>query len=392
VILKKHLKLFRKFLGNLVRPRPGVKNKGVAVAKFFYLLVVWVVEAVGDVLSIWKRRRSSLPVPRRILIVKTDLLGDVLFSTFLLPIIKRKYPQAEIDYLVNPKAKPVLEGNPHVAHTYFWENGLLEFLPGRGRVTGLRKAAKRNRETARLLKERRYDAILNARAYPPSSNLPLKRLGAALIAFDISDQSFLADYWADYDLEEEEWKNHLNLLVPLGIDVSQADFQEEFYNHGGANPMTGVGKYAVFSPVSFDRERRWIERRWRELICFVVSRGVAVALTGMPSQKKYLEELASGGGEAARVCAEMQLAEFGALMKEAAFFVGIDSFPAHLALAFGKPAFLLVNSKVYYLKCRSPRKFAVDARSLVPLLRNVTFLDATTATSREVAGALARTL
>lgn len=377
MICKKHLKLLRKFLGNMARPRFGWGKKFTKVAKFFYLLIEWPFEIAGDVLFFWKRAgKTGIKDPRRILIVKIDQFGDVLFSTFLLPIIKRKYPDVEIDYLINPKTKALLAKNPHVAKVYFWEDIFLLSLAGRekSRTGGLGEIRKKNRETMRALQARRYDAVLNTRAYPPSSNIPWKRIGGALVAFDISEQSFLADYWANYDLNEEEWKNYLNLLSPLGIDISSVDFHEEFYNFG-ENPMAGKGTYAVLSPVSFDKERQWDSEYWKKLITDIVGQGYRVTITGMKDQEAYIRQILPEEQENIFVFTTLSLPDFGALMKDASFFVGIDSFPAHCAFACGKRSFVFVSTDTYYLKGFSKKSFSVDARNMLPVLPSMRFFD-----------------
>ncbi len=377
MLLKKHLKLLRRFLGNIARPRSGLKKNSIKIAKFIYLLVEWPFELLGDVLFFWKRLgKGGIRDPRKILIVKVDQLGDVLFSTLLLPAIKLKYPGARIDYLVNPKATQILEGNPHVANVYPWENVFLRLLPGRGnKMSGILRLMGENRQTMRKLRAQNYDVVINARAFAPSSNIPLRSMGRDLIAFDISEQSFAANYWAEYDFDNEEWENYLNLLKPLGIDVGSAGFSEEFYNDGGPNPMNGGNRYVLVSPVSFDSDREWGGDNWSKLVSFIVSQGVGVAFTGMPAQKEHLESLASAGGDMARVFTGLRLSELGALMKGAEFFIGIDSFPAHLALAEGKRTVALVNPAAYYLKGYSPKRFAVDARNMLPVSGMVMFFD-----------------
>jgi ADP-heptose:LPS heptosyltransferase len=378
MIFKKHKRLLQKFLGNIVRPRFGWQKQFTKFAKFFYLLIEWPFELLGDILFFGKRTgKTGVKNPRRILIVKIDQFGDVLFSTFLLPIIKKKYPDIEIDYLVNPKTKVLLEKNPHVANIYLWEDVFLLALLGRekSRSGGFREIRKKNRETLRALRARRYDAVINTRSYPPSSNIPWRRLGRALIAFDISEQSFLADYWADYDLNGEEWKNYLNLLVPLGIDKASADFHEEFYNFG-KNPMAEKGVYAVISPVSFDRDRQWGGDNWKELIASIVKQGYRVAITGMRDQEQYIRQILPAEQENIFVFTTLSIPDFGALMKGAAFFVGIESFPAHLALACGTKEFALVFNEIYYLKGYSRESFLIDARSMLPVLENLRLLNA----------------
>jgi len=391
MVLEKHIKLLRKFLGNLTRSRFGWQKKFTKFVKFFYLLIEWPFELVGDVLFLRRRfGEKKIENPRRILIVKIDQFGDVLFSTFLLPIIKKKYPKTEIDYLINPKTKALLEGNPYITNVFFWEDMSLLLLGGRekSRTGGFSEIRKKNHETLRMLRARHYDAVINTRAYPPSSNIPWCRIGSPLISFDISEQSFLADHWASYDLDEEEWKNYLNLLVPLGIDISSAHFSEEFYNHDAPNPMKDSGKYIVVSPVSFDASRELPKESWRRIASFMISRGMHIALTGMPPQKNYLEDIAVVDKDKIKVFTEMRLPEFGALMKNAEFFVGIDSFPAHLALASGKRAVVLINPGTWYLKGYSRKRFAVDARNMLPVVPEIDYFDIQTASLKDIEKAI----
>ncbi len=376
-MIRKHIKLIRKLAGSIARLGSGGWKSRSRIAKPVYLAYSWLVELAGDVVFFWKRHDASIKDPRRILIVKDDQLGDVLFSTMLLPALAHAHPKAKIDYLVNPRSVRILEGNPHVGEVYQWNDPLLEMLPGRGGKGGWAEMRRENRRTASLLHKNGYDAVINARAYPPSSNAPWKGLGGKLVAFDISERSFFADRWAEYDLDREEWRNYLELLRPFGIDPEGGTCEEEFYGFKKTERM-GEGKYAVISPISFDKERRWSDEKWRELIAFLGRKGIRVALTGIPSQEEYLKGLVSGveGAEGTvRICTGMEMDELGGLMKGACCFVGIDSFPAHLAIACHIPAFVFVNTRTYYLPGTSVKRFAADARSMIPKIAGVEVCD-----------------
>lgn len=51
---------------------------------------------------------------RRILIVRTDRVGDVLLSTPVLAALRRRFPRAHMAMLVRPYAKEVVAGHPHL--------------------------------------------------------------------------------------------------------------------------------------------------------------------------------------------------------------------------------------------------------------------------------------
>lgn len=52
------------------------------------------------------------PVDKRILVIKLDAMGDVLRTTFLLPLIKRKWPHCHLTWLTGPESVSLLGRNP----------------------------------------------------------------------------------------------------------------------------------------------------------------------------------------------------------------------------------------------------------------------------------------
>ncbi|MFZ0273367.1 MAG: glycosyltransferase family 9 protein [Acidobacteriaceae bacterium] len=396
MVRSKYLKLYRKFLGSVVRPKFGIKNQLTRGFKVLYLLSSAAIEIVVDTVYFWRsRNRQIIANPRRILVIKVDQLGDILFSTLLVPAIKSRYPQAQIDFLIRPGAECLLSGNPGIARVYRWNNVVLDLLPGRGRSVGIMEKIRENLGTRKALRGNGYDVAINARAYPPSSNFFWSGLAKVLIAFDISEQSSLADRWADYDLDAEDWRNYANLLSPLGIPPSDVGLCGEFFNCDAANPMNGKAPYAVISPITFDKDRQWKPEHWASLIAGLSSLGVNVALTGMPSQHEYLEQIALPALQRegrVLVFTNLQIPEFGALMKDAAVFVGIDSFPAHLALALNRPVRLLMNNEVYFLKGYSQPRFASEARSMISVHGLISFFDVKSALPDELIASCRQTI
>jgi heptosyltransferase I len=389
MLFVKHWNLFRKLVGSLIRPRLGLANNMTKAAKFFYLIFSWALEIAGDLVPRRSRAAESrLSEPKRILIVKIDQLGDVLFSTLLLAPLKERFPAVRIDYLIRPNARAVLDQNPHVHSIYHWTNPLLEFLPGRGSWRSLGQKLRENRIVAGKLLDNDYDYVINARAYAPCSNRPLRKMGRALIAFDISERSYLADHWASYSLDDDEVGNYSNLLAPFGIESSRVHCAREFYNHEPNSPMGQGERYVVLSPVSFECDRQWPDKNWAKVIRLVTERGLSVALTGLPSQLETLHNIVPAGSRTVRVFTDLALREFAALVRYGECFAGIDSFPAHLAIAVERRSAILVNPGVYYLKGFSSRRFACEARSMVPDAPYASIFDIRTVTPEEVASFL----
>ena len=381
----KYSKLFRKFIANIFRKRIGWRKKLTKFLKFLYLLVLFPVEITGDLLFLWKRFSSKKIIsPKKILIVKIDQLGDVLFSTFLIPLVKEKYKDAEIHYLINPKTKTILDKNPNIDKLYLWQDPFLHFILGRnenGKKLSFWQIIRDNNKTRRLLKKEKYDVIINARAFSPSSNFFWKLAKPRLlVSFDISEQSFLADYWVPYDFYDDEWKNSSKLLKPLGIDlaIEKIEFSPQFYNfddQGLKNKLLeGEKKMAAISPISFDKERLWEIKNWQKIISFLAEKNFRVCLIGLESQRDYLLKIKDNLSDKVKILTNLSVPQLASLLRKSLLLIGIDAFPIHLGISLKKPVVCLVNTEVYYLPRYSRIKKFIDAKSMVPFVKDALIL------------------
>ena len=50
------------------------------------------------------------------------MIGDVLASTVICESIKKKYPKAEVHYLIENKTLPVVENNPFIDRIIFFDS------------------------------------------------------------------------------------------------------------------------------------------------------------------------------------------------------------------------------------------------------------------------------
>ncbi len=387
-LIQKYKSLVIKFFANLSRSRFGLRNTlRNKYLKALYLIILLPIEILGDLVFFWKRFMRSVPSsPKKMLIVKVDQFGDLLFSTFLLPIIKQHHPESEIDFVINPKTKDVLVGNPNVGKVFFWEDPFLFFLKERrtGKEQtnggGFFSACRNCLRTLRQIRKERYDIVINARAYLPSQNLFWSFAGGKfLISFDIAEASFLANHWARYDLQEDEWKNYLNLILPFCSNALSANFEPRFYNVDDAGleialpqlsklPQSNI---AVISPASFEKEKGWSRDAWRGLLVGLREKGYIPVLTGLPLHEDFLRDLVKDlPAESWLIATKLNLPQLASLMKKASLFIGIESFPAHLAIVFGKEIFVLLNTDIYYLKGKNKKKW-IDGRSMLPVLPSV---------------------
>lgn len=85
----------------------------------------------------------------KILVIQQKMIGDVLVSSIICSNLKKAYPDATVDYLVNDNTTPVLEGNPNIDNIILFGKGpqksFLELL-----------------KFAMAVRESKYDLVIDA--------------------------------------------------------------------------------------------------------------------------------------------------------------------------------------------------------------------------------------
>ncbi len=92
---------------NLSAPAAPVPQQ----ARFSHRLRLWGLQLAGAWLS---RRVPTPPTPKKILLIRPDHLGDLLFLTPALRHLRQSLPEAHLSLLVGPWGLPIVQNNPHV--------------------------------------------------------------------------------------------------------------------------------------------------------------------------------------------------------------------------------------------------------------------------------------
>jgi heptosyltransferase-3 len=276
--------------------------------------------------------------PKRILLVCTQRIGDVLLATPLARSLKSAWPEARLDFLVLPGTQGVLEGNPDV-------NEVLAF-PQR---------ASWREKIAQLAKIwRRYDLALAA---IPSDRARIFAWAASAkaVGFTTAEEaSWLKRHLLDIAVPFDNLDTHtvtmgLRLAEALGISaigqiqaprVSAENWRNRLEQLG----LHKITNYVVIHPNPKFRYKMWDSDKWIALISWFRQQNLDVLLTGSgdPSEAAYVQDIAAKVPEGCRCLAgQLSLAETAELLKQARLFVGPDTAVTHLAAATGIPTIAL---------------------------------------------------
>lgn len=161
--------------------------------------------------------------PKKIVISRTDSIGDVVLTLPLAGILKEKFPDATIVFLGNTYTKPIIACSEHVDE--IWEWAIVEQLDYNDQVKWLQKQEVDifihvfpRKEIARIAKK---------------ANIPT-RIGTSHRAFHIMTCNKLVNFTRKRsDLHEAQL--NVKLLSPLGIRKNYT--LDELYQHIGFNEI-----------------------------------------------------------------------------------------------------------------------------------------------------------
>ena len=283
------------------------------------------------------RLRRLPKSPKRVLIIATRQIGDVLCTTPLMRRARELWPAACIDVLGYDNTMGMLAGNPDI-------NQVIESSEHPG-------PAEYRQLIRRLF--RRYDLAIVTQ---PSDRAHLYGLLAAPKRVGIVPQAKAHNWWKKWLclhwVELDYWQQHvvverLRLLPPARQASLTPPVAEPLPSQ--LQPLVGQGRLVVVHATPMWRFKRWPVSHWAALVSDQLRQGHKVVLTGSASHQdqslnqEIVDQVQqSGVGPIGQVSAQLfnaagllSLGQVASLLKAAWAYVGVDTSITHLAAACG---------------------------------------------------------
>jgi lipopolysaccharide heptosyltransferase II len=287
----------------------------------------------------------------KILLVRLRLIGDVVFTTPLVRRLARHFPSAELVYLVERGASPVVADNP-------WLSDVI-VLPHR---RGWRRFAD-DLAAARALRRRKFDVAVDLHGGPRSAWLTWASGAPVRVGYDVPGRQWMYTRLVHRPRtlgRRHSVENQWDLLAAVDPALAApADRERDRVEMPSTEParaaVTGrlaalgvpAGARVILLHVSAGNPfRRWPEPSFAELAARLVveHRDRWVLVTGGPSDgaaaaRVIANARAAAGEAAARIASAeaLSLPELRAAMDHAALFIGGDSGPLHIAATTDVP-------------------------------------------------------
>jgi heptosyltransferase-2 len=275
---------------------------------------------------------------RRILVIRTDRLGDVLLSTPVIKALRRKFPQSYIAMMVSPYTKDAVEGNPDLDKVIIFDKDAKDSQGWLGTLKAARRLKKNKFDLAIVLHPTRRMHLLTFLAGIP------KRLG-----YDRKFPFLLTDRIKHTKQlgQKHESEYALDLVRYLGIEPQDKTLfmpikqeSEEWLEALFAKEGIGSGdKLLIIHPTASCNSRIWPGERFAEVADkLALKYGFKVIVVSSPADvQKAQEVIKTMRSKVLDLTGKTSISQLASLLKRSQLFISTDSGPMHIACALGIP-------------------------------------------------------
>ncbi|MFH1282078.1 MAG: lipopolysaccharide heptosyltransferase II [bacterium] len=268
---------------------------------------------------------------KKILIVQTAFIGDIVLTVPIAKAIKEKQGDIELHMLTTPQGKDMLENSAFLDRVLVYDK------------KGKDRSLKAFFNLIASIRKEKYDlALIPHRSFKSALMMYLAGIKERIGFENSQGKMFLTKIlpftWSMHDLE----RNNL-LLMPLGIDIEKpnfrldipADYQEDIMNK--LNKL-GINKYDTvigINPGSVWETKRWPSACFRELITRIINEIKCKVIVFGGRTDLYFEEELKGAVNSKNVVSligKTTLRDLTQFIARCNIFVTNDSGPMHIAV------------------------------------------------------------
>jgi heptosyltransferase-2 len=265
---------------------------------------------------------------RRILIVQTAFLGDVILTTPLIEAAHVGFPGADIHIMVVPAARNLVENRPDI--------GKIILFDKKGKHSGFKFLS-----VAREIRTGDYDLVLSPHRSFRSALLSWMSRADIRIGFHNSAGRFLYTRCIPYRRDIHEIDRNLSLIEVLGVRI-QNRLPSIYPTPEDRKVVDGIlrddKKSVVIAPGSVWATKRWPKEYFQSVVERLTAEGVRVILIGAKYDRLLCQAIKEKQqGTVENFAGQLTMRQSAELVRRCAVLVSNDSAPVHLAVAVATP-------------------------------------------------------
>jgi len=274
---------------------------------------------------------------KKILIIQTAFIGDVILATPLIEKLFDKFPESEIDFLLR-------KGNESLFTNHLKLNSVLIWDKKKNKYLNLLKLLVKIRKT-------KYDYIVNLQRFSTSGFLTFLSKGKVKIGFNKNPFSFSYNIKKEHIIGNGTHEIDRNLSLISDITDETQYLPKLYPNTSNFEKIRQYQdqKYICVAPASVWFTKQYPMHKWVELINNLDS--YTIYLIGAPTDKILADAIIekTSNKKVINLTNKLSLLDSAALMQNATMNYVNDSAPMHIASA--------VNAKVTAVFCSTVPSF-----------------------------------
>ncbi|RQD69827.1 MAG: glycosyltransferase family 9 protein [Halanaerobium sp. MSAO_Bac5] len=281
--------------------------------------------------------------PEKILIIRLSAIGDVIHTLPVAYALRQKFPNAQIDWLVEDKAFPLVNMNPYLDNVIIlprktWKKEVKE--------EGIIKTIKSFWKFFKKMRKRNYNINLDLHglfksAFSSFMIKPNLRMGPA-------DGRELSNWFYQAKIELKENNLHkvdrnLQLAEALGVN-------SEIVNYGlkitpviksrvnrlfEMENIKSDKKLVIINPFTTWESKNWFLERYFELADKLIEEGYYIIFTGSNADREPINRYQGNEEYYTNLAGKTDLEGLTEVYNRADLYIGGDTGPTHLAAAIG---------------------------------------------------------
>lgn len=266
---------------------------------------------------------------KKILIIKTGALGDIVLASPSFNAIHQYFPEATLSLLTRDKYLEIVEDCPGLKEIYTLKNNLRE-----------------NFQTIRKIRNQKFSLTLDLQGNLKSNILSFLSAAESRIGLysHISGRIFLTRA-VKRDVTGDVLNRQFFLLKELGIKTYPGQLnlwisdkkRKEFENFVKSNNLNKEKKWIIIHPSSSPEwlTKRWPQKRFAQVADFFIKEGYAVILVGDETAGGISEIISLMEKEPINLAGKTNFAQLALLLERSALLLTTDSGPLHTGVAAG---------------------------------------------------------
>jgi len=267
------------------------------------------------------------------LIIKPSALGDIVHSLPFLSVVKKRFPNARIDWVVAHGLHKFLEGHPMIDRLWVIKKDQWK------KINNLNHTLKEINELRNGLKAAHYDVSIDLSGLLRSGIITYFSKAKIRLGFKESDEGspFFYTHKIHGNMNIHAIDRYQQIAKFMGCSTDRIEYPFAPYDPNPAILNQLPQDFIVMAPSAGKPANRWPAQKFGELASKLALPTIVIASAAEAGIAEQV--VACSNGKAISVAGRTGLKDLIALIGKAAFFVCNDTGPMHIAAALNVPVF-----------------------------------------------------